>query len=105
VTKPPIRERESDVAQPKSSCLSNSTMPPTPTSPSTSPRISAAHPALKYAGQVGEMADVKLVSLAKSEWEKPDIKEEIMAKLSSLQGVSSVEAVELQKQRMKRGEL
>jgi hypothetical protein len=67
--------------------------------------LSAAHPALKYAGQVGEMADVKLVSLAKSEWEKPDIKEEIMAKLSSLQGVSSVEAVELQKQRMKRGEL
>lgn len=55
---------------------------------------------LTHIGNVGQLADVHLFSVPKSEWER--VNEQVLATLKSLDGVESVE-VQVPKQRAKRG--
>ncbi|KAF9265711.1 hypothetical protein L218DRAFT_957338 [Marasmius fiardii PR-910] len=62
--------------------------------------VASVHPALVHVGQVGELKDVQLVSVPKSEWNT--IRDDILASLRSSQGIVGVEVQQL-KQRVKRG--
>lgn len=62
--------------------------------------LASLHPAVTHRGKVGELADVQLVSVRKSDWEKDS--GDILSKLNSGQGVSRVE-VQQNRQRVKRG--
>ena len=63
-----------------------------------------AHPSLAFAGQVGELEDVKLFSVPKADWEQQGVKEDIFTKLLGESGVQSVEIVAEPTKRGKRDE-
>ncbi|KAJ7585164.1 hypothetical protein C8J56DRAFT_950045 [Mycena floridula] len=73
---------------------------------STSPYFSdpgaLVSPPMKHEGQVGQLKEVQLVSVPKSEWDEKS--EDILSFLKAKDGVSNVE-VQVLKQRAKRDEL
>lgn len=62
--------------------------------------LSAVHPSLAYHGQVGELKDVQLFAVPKTDWDQ--VGEDILAVLKAKQGVLGVD-VQVPKQRVKRG--
>jgi len=62
--------------------------------------LSSAHPSITHVGQVGQMADVQLISVPREEWDRAQI--DILEKLNAQQGISRVD-VQAMKQRAKRG--
>ncbi|KAG7092816.1 hypothetical protein E1B28_009132 [Marasmius oreades] len=64
--------------------------------------LTSVHPALAHMGQVGELIDVQLVSVPKSQWNT--VGDDILASLRSRssEGVVSVE-IQQPRQRVKRG--
>ncbi|KAJ8087973.1 hypothetical protein AAF712_011692 [Marasmius tenuissimus] len=62
--------------------------------------LASVHPALAHVGQVGQLNDVQLVSVPKTDW--GNVGDDILASLRSSQGVVNVD-VQQPKQRAKRG--
>jgi len=62
--------------------------------------LAQVHPAVAHVGQVGQMEDVQLYSVAKFEWERAS--GDILSKLENSDGVRRVDVQELS-QRTKRG--
>lgn len=61
--------------------------------------LQARHSSIKHKGNVGELADVQLISVTKSDWESSQ--QQILGALQSAPGVTRVEVQQL-KQRTKR---
>jgi hypothetical protein len=62
--------------------------------------LAQVHPAVAHVGQVGQMQDVQLFSVAKFEWEK--VSGEVLSKLEKSEGVGRVD-VQAPAQRSRRG--
>jgi hypothetical protein len=62
--------------------------------------LAQVHPAVAHVGQVGQMEDVQLFSVAKFEWERAS--GDVLNKLENSEGVRRVDVQELA-QRTKRG--
>lgn len=62
--------------------------------------LAQVHPAVAHVGQVGQMKDVQLFSVAKFEWEK--ISGDVLSKLEKSEGVGRVDVQE-PAQRSRRG--
>lgn len=62
--------------------------------------LAQVHPAVAHVGQVGEMQDVQLFSVAKFEWEK--VGADVLRKLGKSEGVGRVDVQEPE-QRVRRG--
>ena len=62
--------------------------------------LAQVHPAVAHVGQVGQMPDVQLFSVAKFEWEK--VSEDVLSKLEKSDGVGRVD-VQTPAQRSRRG--
>lgn len=63
-------------------------------------QLAVVHPAVSHVGQVGQMQDLQIFSVPKSEWES--VHEDVLEKLSKASGVGRVD-VQKVKARSKRG--
>ncbi|KAF7791052.1 hypothetical protein EIP86_002012 [Pleurotus ostreatoroseus] len=62
----------------------------------------ASHPAVAYVGHVGELQDVRLLSVPKERWGQAQA--DILANLNSINGVKGVEVQQPPRTRVKRGD-
>jgi hypothetical protein len=66
-----------------------------------SPNVLASHDAIQYVGPVGQLADVQLLSVTKTEW--PAVQADVLGWLKNKPGVVHVEVQAPPRTRAKRG--